>query len=416
MKTIWIIDHYSSEPKYGGISRQYDFAMELSKRGYNVVILSSAYSHYTHSYISTETCHISQIAERAHYVYLKTHAYINNGLDRIKNMLSFYRAVIRTYKDVANQFGKPDIVEGCSVHPLAWVAAQKVAKYYNVPFIAEVRDLWPEVWLLSGEKSKYDPMVIFFGRLEKWAYKKADRIIYSMLYGDRYICDKLGFPKEKAFLIGQPMDCESYDQRAKVGMDQIPADIKAFIQDGFLCVFTGYYQEYEGVYVMLEAAKSFQDRDIPIKMLFVGSGLEYQGMKDYVVQNDLRNVYVGGRISKESVPALLRRADVCMAHIAFKGGRDAFKYGVSKNKVNEYMYSGACIVYGRDNPDDPVALSGAGFVVPPFDTDAFTETIEKVYRMTPGQRKKFGENGCRYITENHRVDVLTDKLLKVYQI
>ena len=37
MKTVWIIDHYSSEPKHGGISRQYDFALELSRKGYNVV-------------------------------------------------------------------------------------------------------------------------------------------------------------------------------------------------------------------------------------------------------------------------------------------------------------------------------------------------------------------------------------------
>lgn len=43
MKTIWIIDHYSSEPQYGGISRQYDFACELSKRGYNAVVISSAF-------------------------------------------------------------------------------------------------------------------------------------------------------------------------------------------------------------------------------------------------------------------------------------------------------------------------------------------------------------------------------------
>ena len=54
MKTIWIIDHYSSEPKHGGVSRQYDFAKELSKRGYKVVIIASSFSHYTHSYISED--------------------------------------------------------------------------------------------------------------------------------------------------------------------------------------------------------------------------------------------------------------------------------------------------------------------------------------------------------------------------
>lgn len=416
MKTIWIIDNYSSEPKYGGISRQHDFAVELSKRGYKVIIFSSSYLHFTHSYISDDDRIISQIAENAFYIYLRIHPYQGNGLDRAWSMFSFCRAVLRSYKQIEEQFGRPDVVEGCSVHPFSWVAAQRIAAHYHVPFIAEVRDLWPEVWLLSGEKSKYDPMVIFFRRLEKWAYKKADGIICSMLYGDRYVCGKLGFPREKVHIIGQPMDCERYDRLAQTGWELIPAEIREFMRDGFRCVFTGYYQKYDGVFVMLEAAKLLRERGLPIKMLFVGSGPEYDGMLEYAKSNSLDNVYIGERVSKDAIPAILRRADVCMAHIGYKDNRNAFQYGVSKNKVNEYMYSGACIVYGRDNPEDPVASSGGGIVVPTFDVPAFADAIEKFYRMTPEQRKQYGENGCKYAIENHRVDVLADKLLKVYKI
>ncbi len=415
METIWIVDHYSSEPKYGGIARQYDFAMELSKRGYRVVIISSAFSHYTHSYIFDETLQIEQIAGNAHYVYLKTHAYsANSGIHRILNMFSFYRAVLKNYKKIALQLGAPDVVEGCSVHPLTWMAAQKIAKHFKAPFIVEVRDLWPEMWLLNGEKGKFDPMVIFFGAIEKWAYKKADKIIYSMLYGDRYICGKLGFPKEKITLIGQPMDCARYDKSAKENADMIPKDILTFMQDSFVCVFTGYYMEYEGVYVMLEAAKLCEERGLAIKMVFVGSGAEQDGMRSYKEKHFLHNVYIGGRISKEAIPALLRRSDICMAHCANKTHEEAFKYGISKNKVNEYLYSKACVIYGRNDPDDPVAKSGAGYVIPPFNAHALADTIEKIYRMTPEERKEHGENGTKYIVENHRVDMLVNKLLAAY--
>lgn len=415
MKTIWIVDHYSSEPKYGGIARQYDFAMELSKRGYRVVIISSGFSHYTHSYISDETLYIEQIADNAQYVYLKTHAYsANGGIHRILNMFSFYRAVLHNYKKIASEFGTPDVVEGCSVHPLAWVAAQKIAKHYKVPFIAEVRDLWPEMWLLNGEKSKFDPMVVFFGTIERWTYKKADKIIYSMLYGERYICDKLGLSKEKVALIGQPMDCARYDKSAEENASLIPKEILSFIQDSFVCVFTGYYMEYEGVYVMLEAAKLCEERGIPIKMVFVGSGAQRNGMLSYKEKYSLQNVYIGDRISKEAIPALLRHSDICMAHCANKTHEEAFKYGISKNKVNEYMYSKACVIYGRNDPDDPVAKSGAGYVIPPFDAHALADRIEKIYRMTSEERKIYGENGTKYIIENHRVDMLVDKLLTIY--
>ncbi len=412
MKTIWIIDHYSSEPKYGGIQRQFDFANELSKRGYRTVIISSAFSHYTHTYICSEQCHISQFTENGYYAYVHTTSYeTNGGIGRVRNMFSFRSSVLKNYKEVEKQLGKPDVVVGASVHPLAWLAAYRIAKHYKIKFIAEVRDLWPEMWLLNGEKSKLDPMVIFFGTIEKWAYKKADKIIYSMLYGDKYICGKLGFPKDKAVLIGQPMDCERFDRNAIEKADEVPESIKAFTKNSFTCVFTGYFMEYEGVHVMLKAAKYFHDNNIPIKFLFIGSGKEETSMRTYVEENGLDNVLVHGRLSKELMPAILRSCDVCLAHCATEGKEESFKYGISKNKVNEYLYSGNPVVYGRDDETDPVAKYGGGYVIKPFRSEQFVNKILEIYDMTPEEQSKFGECGKEYIIKHHRVDSLVDELL-----
>ena len=444
MKTIWIIDHYSSEPKYGGIQRQFDFANELSKRGYKTVIVSSAFSHYTHRYISEKKIHYSRFAGNSYYAYVHTEAYqTNGGLGRVKNMFSFQLNVEKWYKRIEQKLGRPDVVIGASVHPLAWLAAEKVARHYRVHFIAEVRDLWPEMWLLNGEKSRLDPMVIFFGTIERWAYKKADKIIYSMLYGDKYICDKLTFPKDKVALIGQPMDCERFDKNAVKKASEVPKEIRVFIgldepdadgekggaesddrsgsdigskKQAMVCVFTGYFMEYEGVHVMLKAAKHFHDNGLQIKFIFIGSGAEEESMKKYVVDNKLDNVLIHGRISKELIPAILRSCDVCLAHCATEGKEESFKYGISKNKVNEYLYSGNPVIYGRDDEMDPVAKYGAGFVVKPFDPEQFVERIEQIYDMTPEERAKYGESGKQYIIKYHRVDSLVDKLLEVYGV
>ena len=414
MKTIWIIDHYSSEPKYGGIQRQYDFAIELSKRGYRVVVISSAFSHYTHSYISTEKEFVSKISDNAFYVYLHTAEYSSNGgLGRIKNMFSFKKAVMKNYKSIAERFGTPDVVTGCSVHPLTWIAAYKVAKHFKAKYLTEVRDLWPEMWLLNGEKSRFNPMVLFFGHIEKWAYKRADKIIYSMLHGDKYICGKLGFPQEKVSLIGQPMNCEKYLDNSK--NKDLPSEIKSFISGSFVCVFTGYYMEYEGVYTMLESAKTIKGQGYPIKFLFVGSGKEESGMKKYVEDNGLDNVLVFGRINKELIPALLCSCDICLAHCSTQGKPESFKYGVSKNKVNEYLYSGHCVIYGRDDEDDPVAKYGAGYVIQPFHPEQFTKRIIEVYKMDDTQRGLFGINGRRYVENYHKVESLVDKLVEIYE-
>ena len=87
---LWIIDHYSSEPQYGGIQRQFDFANELSKRGHDVTVIASSFSHFSHKYISTEDLHVSPITSRSRYVYLRTTSYKrNDSIDRILNTLSF---------------------------------------------------------------------------------------------------------------------------------------------------------------------------------------------------------------------------------------------------------------------------------------------------------------------------------------
>ncbi len=417
MKTIWIIDHYSSEPKYGGIQRQFDFANELSKRGYKTIIISSSFSHYSHSYISKENYVYSQFADNGYYAYLHTTSYESNGgLGRVKNMFSFRSSVLKYYKEIEKVYGKPDVVVGASVHPLTWLAAYKIAKHYRVRFVAEVRDLWPEMWLLNGEKGKLDPMVIFFGTIEKMTYRRADKIIYSMLYGDKYICGKLGFSREKVALIGQPMDCERFDSNAEVKKAEVPDEIKVFTQNSFTCVFTGYFMEYEGVHVMLQAAKTFHDQGIPIKFLFIGSGKEEEKMRSYVMQNQLDNVLIHGRISKELIPAVLRSCDICLAHCATEGKGESFKYGISKNKVNEYLYSGRPVIYGRNDELDPVAKYGAGFVIEPFKPEQYVKRIQDIYDMSPERRAEYGENGKNYIVAFHRVDSLVDKLIEAYGV
>lgn len=410
-KTIWIVDHYSSEPKYGGISRQYDFAKELDKRGYNVIIFASGFSHYTHTYISEEPMFISKAFKHVRYVYVKTHSYgENNGKDRALNMFSFMRQVLRFVPRVAKKYGNPDVVEGASVHPLAWIVAYKIARKYKIRFVAEVRDFWPQIWIDSGEKKSADPMCLFFRAIERFIYARADHIIYSLYHGDRYLCDERGIPKNKVTLIGQPMDCERYDENRN-RFEELPDIIKQFVSEGFICVFTGYYMEYDGVNVMLEAEKILQENGLPIKMVFVGSGEEKEGMVRYVNDNKLKNVLIADRINKDLVPALLSHSDICIAHCEFRGKEKVFRYGISKNKINDYLYSGACILFGFRYDDNEVVESKAGLQFEPYNPVDLAEKIIKIYKMSPEQRMKFGENGKMQTKKNHDVETLTDKLI-----
>ena len=412
---IWIIDHYSSEPKHGGISRQFDFAQGLAKVGHKVLVISSSFSHFTHSYIADGAISFASINENACYAYVKTLAYTKNrGLKRLLNSLSFVRNVIKSKHKIANHFGVPDVVVGCSIHPFTWIAGYNVARDFKARFFAEVRDLWPATQIYNHGMSPYHPKAFFFGKLEKWAYTKAEKIIYSMSRGDKYISGILGFPKEKIIWIDQPMDCERFDLNAN-RYDELPEDIRKFISDGFVCVFTGYYMDYEGVNEMLKAAEILKNKGLPIKFVFVGSGKEEAKMRAYQEEKNLTNVYIGGRINKELVPALLRRAQVCLAHLAVRGNPKSYMFDASKNKITEYMYSDSCVIYGTYVENQFVKTSGAGYTITPYSETEFAETIERVYHMSVEERAEFGKKAREYVLENCTLEKLTEKYCSILE-
>lgn len=412
---IWIIDHYSSEPKYNGITRQYQFAKELGERDYNILIISSSFSHFTHSYISDKKYFFSEINKNAHYVYVKTLEYHNNsGIKRILNTFSFVLNIKKYYKKFVEIYEKPDIVVGCSVHPFTWVIANYISKKYKARFLVEVRDLWPETQINDEGMSPYHPMAIILKKLEKWAFDRAEKIITSLPKADKYICDILGYPKDKVVWIPQPMNHVEYDKNA-TRYNELSKEIIDFIGENFICVFSGYYKEYEGIYEMLEAAKVLKKKEYPIKFIFVGSGSEEEKMRDFVNNNNLDNVFIGKRIKKELIPALLRRADICLAHLAIKNNPNSFKYGSSKNKINEYMYSGACIIYGSYLKEQVVKDAEAGYVINPFSSEEFVDKIIKIYEMSENERKEMGKKGIEFTLSNNITEKLINKYIKILE-
>lgn len=329
-------------------------------------------------------------------------------------MFSFLFMVLANERKMFSQYGKPDVVIGSSTHPLAWIAAEIISRKYGSIFCADVRDFWPRIWVVAGEKSKFNPMVIFFDLIQRHTFRKADRVLYTMDHGDGYICGELGFPKEKVYWIGQPVDCDRFDEN-KEKKERIPEEIREFIKDSFVCTFAGYYMTYEGVYVMLRAAKILKEKGLPIKMVFVGSGKEKEGMLQYANDNGLDNVLIYDRIDKEVVPALLSSSAICLAHLEIQNHKDVYKYGVSKNKIVEYLYSGACTVYGFSY-DNEVSESKGGFNFEPYNEKNLADVIEKVYGMPLEERTMIAKSGMEYIKRGHSVEIVAKKLESAFTL
>ncbi len=406
MGTLWICDHYNTEPEHGGYARQYHFARALAARGHKVVVIVSSFMHPTHQYLFDEPLHLSAAGEGVTFAYVRTSAYQSkDGAKRFLNMLSYVRAVGKHAAAIAAVYGKPDTVLGCSVHPFAWVAAYRAARRYRARFLAEVRDLWPEAWLLSGKRKRYDPEVILFGAMEKWAYRRAEKVLYSMDHADRYLCGKLGLPREKAVYLPQPMDCERFDRLAAEGERLLPREVLDFCAGADVCLYTGAYEDADGVLNLLEAAAQMLQQGSPVRFLFVGSGPYELQMHAFSAEHALSNTLIYGRVAKDGIPALLGRVRVCFAQLAQRRP-GSYIYGSSKNKISEYLYGGKCTVFAFHDADNPVAAAGAGLTVPPFDPDALCRAITTVLELDETEFSRFSPNGRAFVRSHYEVNAL----------
>src|SRR5690606_21810114 len=123
------------------------------------------------------------------------------------NMLDYTRAALSAA--TLRGLERPDAVIGSSVHPLAAWAGRRLAQRFGVPFLFEVRDLWPQTLIDMGRLSPRHPAALALRRLERSLYRSAARIIVLPPAAHAYITP-LGIPKERIVWIPNGVDLEGF--------------------------------------------------------------------------------------------------------------------------------------------------------------------------------------------------------------
>lgn len=405
-KVIWILNHHAT----GNGDRHDMLGLNLANQGYKVVILASSYSHTLHQYLYKEACYIEEKTNGLNYVWLRTKpAYNSNGLKRIFNMHSYYR-LTQDYKEkICQQLGRPDVVIGSSVHPLAWEAAYKLGKTYKAKFIVEVRDLWPLSLIELKGVSKKNPLVIFFRWIEKRAYNRAEKIVTTMPYGKQYITEEWGIDAKKVVWIANGIDTENIDSVKARSDISLPEEMANYLESTWCVTYAGSFVESECIDEMLLAASYLQKEGSPIKFAFIGSGHQELELKKMAEDLQLKNVKFFGRINKLQVALALSKSNVCIAAI---NNHPIYRYGLSMNKLSDYLYSGKPIVF-RTDAENVVGLANAGIIVRSESKNGIAEAIAKVYNMDETLRQEMGERGRKIIKAEYDINVLTKKFIKL---
>jgi len=403
-KSVWILNHYAVTPDMDGGTRHFDLGKQLVRRGYEVVVFASGFDHRSKRYIKVgpkERLKVEEL-EGVRFAWLNTSPYYANDWRRVVNMVSYAVRVL----GIARRFRMPDVVIGSSVHPFAALAGWWLASRYKARFIFEVRDLWPQTAVDMGVmKATAIPARLLYA-WEKFMYQRAEKVIVLMPKASQYI-ESRGIDPGKVVWIPNGVDLERYRNPAPLDPSTEAARALDQHKDKFKVVYAGAHGPANGLGVVIETAALMADRAPTVHFLLIGDGPEKQALRDKAKQLGCTNITFAGPLPKTSIPAALQQADLLLQCIR---PLEVLKYGVSPNKVNDYLASGRPIVMSVAAADDVVTQAQAGLTVPPGDAEGLAGGILQLLQMSKEERERLGANGRAYAEKHRAMTALGDIL------
>ena len=348
------------------------------------------------------------------FVFIKTTKSYGNGIDRIKNMLLFYKNLFPVAKQYIKESGKPDVIIASSVHPLTMVAGIKIARKFNIPCICEIRDLWPEA-IFAFNKAKENSLI---GKLliagEHWIYKNADALIFTKEGDTDYIKEKKWDTEQggdidlsKAYYINNGVDIQAFNDSINTNILK-DEDLE---NDKFKVIYVGAIRPVNNVGNILDAAaalKKYQD----IQFLIYGDGNQRGLLEKRVVNEKLTNVKIKGYVHKKYIPYILSKSSVNVLN--YSQTKYNWSRGNSSNKLFEYMASGKPIISTVKMGYSILEKYNCGLELENSSPQELANAILKVKNMPIEEYKKMGNNAKKG-AEDFDFKVLSSKLIKVIE-
>ncbi len=396
---VWIVNHYAALPTDGAGTRHFDLGRVLARRGHTVVVFASSYGHFGRSDALAGSKRLAgtQRVARVVFRWIRTPRYTGSGLPRIVNMLVF----AGMFPVVQLLHRRPDVIVGSTVHPFAAMSALMVARARRVPFVYEVRDLWPETLVDMGAVRLGSISAQLFSLIQRRLCGGADHVIY-LLPGAAEVLRPMVRPGTPLSWLPNGVDLSAPEVPVPEAIALATA--KARADDTVLIGYVGSMGPANGLDTLVEAMHLVEERaPRTVRCLLVGDGPDRETLESTAVGSCPTAVVFLPRIDKGAVRPFLRSIDAAVVVV-----RDlpVYRFGISLNKLFDYLGAARPVVIASAAVNDPIAEASAGMSVPPGDPSALADAILGMARTTPAERAKMGRRGFEYVREHHEIQVL----------
>jgi len=264
--------------------------------------------------------------------------------------------------------GRPDIVVATSPQFFAAVGGLALAGIRRMPFVFELRDLWPASIAAVGAMNG-SCVLRSLERVELFLYRRSNAVV-SVTESFRKDLVRRGIPAEKIAVVINGVDLPRYSPRPK------DPELSALhgMEGQFVVGYIGTHGMAHALGKVLDAAERM--RDVPeVRFLFVGSGAEKVASVEEAKRRDLPNVLFLPSQPKEMMPRIWSLCDVALVHL-----KNSPVFGtVIPSKIFEAMGMGLPILIASPKGEAAgiVEEEGAGMWVPPEDPRALADAVRR---------------------------------------
>jgi glycosyltransferase involved in cell wall biosynthesis len=408
MHILLIHQNFAALDEPGG-TRHHELSRYLAGRGHRITIITSPISYLTGTARSSNPSTAGQlspdqpgdeqslIAIRRAYMYPALHrSFFHRVLSFLSFMVSSFWMGIRI-KGV-------DLVWGTSPPIFQGLTAWAIARWKRVPFVFEVRDLWPAFAVQVGVLRQ--PALI-------WATQKLERFLYQ--HADQLVVNSPGFVDHVR--VRGARRVEVIPNGADSQMFHPQEDGKAFIlkyapalEGKFIALYAGAHGLSNDLGVVLEAARLLADQP-EVAIVFLGDGKDKPLLVAQAAEMGLENVTFLPPVPKIEIPQALAAAGACIAIL-----KPLPLYAtVYPNKVFDYMAAGRPVVLAIEGViREVVEKAGAGLPVPPGNPVPLAEAIRWLADH-PEERCSMGARGRSYLESHFDRAYLAAKLADLFE-
>ncbi|WP_227429820.1 glycosyltransferase family 4 protein [Psychrobacter sp. I-STPA6b] len=397
------MNQYASTPDTGFGGRHFYLAEELAKLGYKVYLISASFTHLLRNPIEIDKEFLIDSSYGFNMVWVRTSTYQHaHSKKRILNWFYFCWKLTQLTKVISQ---KPDTILYSSPTLVGYLGAEYLATKLKCKLVFEVRDIWPLTLRHLGGYSKYHPFILFLQWIESRAYKKADIVVSNLKYAVEHM-QQHGLNVRKFYWISNGFSLQEVTNKQPLDKETITQLPK----DKFIVGYTGTLGLANAMDFFIKAAKKLQSYN-NIAFVVVGDGKKKESLINYCKQNKVNNVYFIDTIPKNQIQSMLSEFDVCYLGVK----KDPlYGFGVSLNKLFDYLYSAKPIIYAIDSGKyRPISEVNAGYEVEPENPIAITEAIIKLYHLSSMEREQLGRNGKKLALEYYEYSQLAKKLADI---